>query len=89
MLRYVFLLFFVKYLDHLSRIYIKSKGEDTLCRVEITTSAQTSYWFVVVVVVVVPVERIERQITQIYDMIRSIRCLSQQRDFTEYTVDKP
>ncbi|MFY9795892.1 MAG: hypothetical protein WBF33_09015 [Candidatus Nitrosopolaris sp.] len=87
MLRYVFLLFFVKYLDHLSRIYIKSKGEDTLCRVEITTSAQTSYWFVVVVVVVVPVERIERQITQIYDMIRSIRCLSQQRLIT--TVDKP
>ncbi|MGB6594453.1 MAG: hypothetical protein WBE68_23380 [Candidatus Nitrosopolaris sp.] len=86
MLRYVFLLFFVKYLDHLSRIYIKSKGEDTLCRVEITTSAQTSYWFVVVVVVV-PVERIERQITQIYDMIRSIRCLSQQRLIT--TVDKP
>ena len=61
----------VKYLDHLFRIYVKSKGEDTFCRVEESRHPHKSA-IEVIHDVFNPAARIEQKIIQIYDMIRNL-----------------
>jgi hypothetical protein len=67
----------IKHLDHLFRIYIKSMGKDTVCRVEESRHPHKPA-IEVINDEFNPVERIERKITQIQTMICGLPCISRQ-----------
>lgn len=64
----------VRHLSHLLRVYIKSRGKDTVCRVEEITSFKDKSVVEVIGEIFNPVERLEKQIAGLDRKIDLLLC---------------